>query len=158
MIIGNIDKLADEFNSYPPAIKRGLQFLRETDFTKLPPGRYEIDGDAIYATLQHYQTRCSDECRPEAHEKYIDIQYVVKGSEYLGWCVAAPDLEIDQTYDAAKDLVFYKKLLPESNVLLTERMFAVLYPQDVHRPCCMVDNASPVIKVVVKIAVSCLEK
>jgi len=45
VIIGHIDNLDEEFDSYPPAIQKGLAFLQEHDFTKMEPGRYDIDGE-----------------------------------------------------------------------------------------------------------------
>lgn len=158
MIIGNIDNLDEEFKSYPAAIKKGLAFLQEHDFTKMEPGRYEIDGDDIYALVQSYNTRNLADCRPETHNKYLDIQYMAKGEEYLGWCVLAPNMEITDAYNAERDITFYKKLQPESNVLLSDKIFAVLYPHDVHRPCCKTGESAPVLKVVVKIAVACLDQ
>jgi len=158
VIIGHIDNLDEEFDSYPAAIQKGLAFLQEHDFTKMEPGRYDIDGDKIYAMLQSYTTRDLEKCRPETHEKYLDIQYMVKGEEYIGWCVLGPDLKPTGAYNPDRDITFYEELTPESNVLLTDHIFAVLYPHDVHRPCCKVNEAAPALKVVVKIALSCLDK
>lgn len=158
MIVGHIDNLDDGAYAYPPAIKKALAWLQAQDFTQMEIGRYDIAGDDIYASLQTYETRNVAKCRPEAHRKYIDIQYMVKGAEYLGWCVLTPAIEVTEAYNEATDVEFYKELLPQSNIVLADKTFAVLYPQDVHRPCCRIYESAPVLKVVVKIAVSCLGK
>ena len=33
---------------------KGLAFLKETDVASLPVGRYEIDGDEVFALVQEY--------------------------------------------------------------------------------------------------------
>ena len=47
---------------------------------------------------------------------------------------------------------------PESNFVLSEGCFAVLTPKDIHRPCCAIEEPSPVLKVVVKVAVELFEE
>ncbi len=157
MIVGSIDILEDGHVSYPEPVKKALEFLRSHDFTKMEAGKYPIDGEKSFAMLQRYDTRMLDKCRPETHQKFLDIQYIVEGEEFIGWCPFSPELEVSEAYDAQKDVAFYARLVPESNLILTKGGFAVLYPEDVHRPCGAVDGVSqPVTKVVVKIDVNSL--
>ena len=82
-----IDALAnmDFYKNLNESLYKGLRFLRETDLATLPVGRYEIDGDAVFALVQEYETHLPEECRWEAHYTYTDIQYIVEGSEKMGW-------------------------------------------------------------------------
>ena len=154
MFIGTIDAAASAYKTYPKAIQRALEYLRSHDFTKMEDGTYPIEGQKIYAKLQRYETRLMESCRPETHQKYIDIQYVVEGEEYLGWCPFSPDLKEEAPYDEKADVTVYEKLVPDSNLVLLPGSFAVLYPEDVHRPCCAVEGGpAPVTKVVVKVSV-----
>lgn len=154
MFIGNMDTLGQEKETYPQAVLDALNYLRSTDFTKMEDGKYVLDGERVYATLQRYVTRMAGGCRPESHRRYVDIQYVVEGEESLGWCPLSPDLKEAVPYDEEKDIVFYEKLVPESSLVLLPGSFAVIYPEDVHCPCCSInDEPSQVTKVVVKIAV-----
>ena len=60
-------------------------------------------------------------------------------------------------YDAARDVTFYERLVPESNLVLLPGSFAVLFPEDVHRPqVATEDGPAPVTKVVVKISTELL--
>ena len=157
MFIGSIDALEDSRVDYPELIRKALFYLRDHDFTQFEDGRYPIDGDKCVANVQRYTTRQHMECYPETHQKYVDIQYVVEGEEYLGWCPFSPDLQITAHYDAEKDVAFYAALVPDSNIVLSPGRFAVLYPEDVHRPQGAVDDVpAPVTKVVVKVAVDSL--
>ena len=158
MIIGNIHDEDAAGVFFSPAMKRALAYLRETDFSKMKDGRYEIDGDRIYATVQRYDSKPERECRPESHRRYADVQFVAEGQEFIGWCAFTPALKISAPYDEKKDVAFYEKLEPESNFVLSEGSFAVLTPKDIHRPCCAIEKPEPVLKVVVKIAVELLEE
>ena len=159
MIIGNIQDEETEGIVYSAAMNRALSYLRETDFSKLADGRYEIDGDRIYATVSHYRTKPEKECRPESHRRYVDVQFVAEGQEFIGWCAFTPALKEATPYDEKKDIIFYEKLEPESYFVLSEGCFAILLPKDIHRPCVAIDDEpSTVLKVVVKIAVELLEE
>lgn len=156
MIIGNIRDEDAAGIAFLPTMSRVLSYLRETDFTKMKDGRYELDGDRVYFTVQRYTTKPEQECRPESHRRYADVQYVAQGQEFIGWCAFTPELKTAEPYDEEKDIIFYERLEPESNFVLSEGCFAVLTPEDIHRPCCAIGEPSPVLKVVVKIAVELL--
>ena len=159
MIVGSIKDDNAAGVAFPDAIKRALDYIRGTDFSKVSDGRYEIDGKRVYATVERYTTRKENECRPESHRRYADVQFVAEGAELIGWCPLTPALKVTKPYDEEKDIVFYERLEPESYFALSEGGFAVLMPKDIHCPCCAVDNEpSPVLKVVVKVAVELCEE
>lgn len=157
MFIGSLDTLEESCVDYPAQIKKALEYLKSHDFTTMADGSYEIDGAKNVANLSRYTTRLVSECKPETHEKYVDIQFMVEGEEYIGWCPFSPDLTVVKAYDDARDIAFYDALVPDSNVVLSPGSFAILYPEDVHRPQGAVDDVpAKVTKVVVKIAVDSL--
>ena len=155
MFVGKMDTLAKDAENLAEAIKTSLAYLKSHDFTKMADGSYEI-AEGITANLQRYTTRPVAECRPERHERFADIQYVVEGEEDLGWCPESAELKGAIPYDAVKDILFYEKLAPASHIVLRPGFFAVLYPEDVHQPQAAVTASAPVTKVVVKIAMDCL--
>lgn len=156
MFIGNIDNIDKDGGDFHPIIYSVLEYLRTTDFSNFAEGSYPLPHMDFIAKLQRYKTRPVDECKPESHIKFIDVQYVVKGEEILGWCPQSPDLEIETPYDEKNDVTFYKTLLPESSMILFDRTYAVLFPLDVHRPCGSLEDDEPsdVTKIVVKIPVN----
>ena len=115
---GIIGVSKDEQKGYSAALMKALAFLRTQDFRNMPEGRHEIDGDKIFALLSRYTTRPQAECAPEAHRKFVDVQYVADGEEFLGWCPMSPDLVEMEPYDEARDIIFYRALIPESSILL----------------------------------------
>lgn len=154
MVIGSLSTMGQGHGELPKIIQKVLQYLQKQDFKKMADGKYPIQGDQCYATVQRYQTRLPEACLGESHEKFIDVQFIAEGEECMGWCPMSPDLKVVEPYDAKKDIVFYEKLIPDSELLLSEKYYVVLYPEDVHSPGRAVDGeCSAVTKVVVKVSV-----
>ncbi|MCW3785409.1 YhcH/YjgK/YiaL family protein [Plebeiibacterium sediminum] len=147
MIIDSLDNVK-HYRNLSERINKGLEFLEEVDFSEIEPGRYNIDGDNIFAMVQEYDTKEPENARPETHERYIDIQYVDKGAEYMGYA-PLEDQEISQAYNPEKDVAFYNAEV--SNVKVEEGMFAIFFPNDIHAPGIKIGESKPVKKVVVKI-------
>src|SRR5689334_21230698 len=62
-----------------------LDFLQTGNVTELMPSRIELDGDKVFAMIQHYETKPKAQGVWEAHRKYIDVQYVAEGQELMGY-------------------------------------------------------------------------
>ena len=60
---------------------KAFAFLRDNDLEKLELKRYDLDGNNLYVTISEYNTKNPEDAKFEAHKKYIDIQYVISGSE-----------------------------------------------------------------------------
>lgn len=145
-----LDKLenAHLYENITENLKKGFIYLKNTDLQNLEIGKYEIDGMNVFALVSEYETKKHDECRPEAHHDYADIQCIVSGREAIGFA-ALGDQPETVPYNADKDIVFYSA---ETFPLIVEAgMFAVFFPQDVHRPCMQIDGPGSVKKVVVKV-------
>ena len=147
MIIDALENM-EFYQGLNEQLYKGLAFLKETDVASLPVGRYEIDGDAVVALVQEYETHLPEECRWEAHYTYTDIQYVVEGSERMGWNTLDG---VVKTEDRPEDDVYFFESEGDHFVLHTGQ-FAVFTPQDAHRPGMAVDRQAPIKKIVVKVA------
>jgi YhcH/YjgK/YiaL family protein len=143
------DRLANRSvdDRVPARVRQALEYLRTTDMAAIPPGRHEIDGDRLFALVQEYTTRLADECVWEAHRKYIDIQYVVRGAERIGHNARAQSIE-REPYDPVRDVALFEP--GASYVAVTAGSFAIFGPEDVHSPGVAFDDPSTVRKVVVK--------
>lgn len=156
MIFGNIDYLQKDQAVYPAVLIKALRYLKETDFSQMAPGRYEIDGARMFALVQEYQSAPKAEKKPEAHAKYIDIQYIAAGIERIGYAPYDAEDEVLENLLESRDLIFYKTVRGEMDLLLRTGNYAIFFPDDVHRPGCMAENGSRVRKVVLKIALETL--
>ncbi len=68
-------------------VGEALEYLAVTDFTKMPDGKYELDGPRMFAIVQRYRPKPLAEIAWEAHRKFIDVQYMATGAERMG-CAA----------------------------------------------------------------------
>lgn len=144
--------LAEKYNYLEERFKKGYEFLRSTDLAALPVGRVDIDGDRLFASVQEYTTMAADTCKYEAHNRYFDIQYVVEGEEQFGYAKRA-DLEEEAPYNEADDIVFFKDSCDGGSVLLKAGDFAVVAPEDAHKPRCVAGGPCKVKKIVLKVLV-----
>jgi len=149
MIIDHIDNAA-QYNGINKRIEQALKYLKETDFTALEPGKYEVDGENVFAMVQQYTTKGKEGSQLEAHRKYIDVQFMVSGKEQMGY--TRLNNQVSATpYSEENDFVLYD--VPASFVAMETGMFAVFYPQDLHMPGIQLEVQSEVKKVVVKVRV-----
>lgn len=157
MIYGSIENLEQEKRAFSGIVQKGLAYLKNTDFTTVPVGRVELDGDMMFALVSEYVTEPKSVRRPEAHKRYIDIQYIVSGEEVIGYSFLAPEnIELEE-YNAEKDIVFYSTVIGEAYLRLGAGTYAVFFPDDIHRPCCTSgEKPSSIRKVVLKIKVDAL--
>jgi YhcH/YjgK/YiaL family protein len=133
-----------------PGFKTAFDYLRKTDLAALPVGRYEIEGEKLYAMVQEYSTKPKEEAFWEAHRRYIDLQYVIQGAEIIGYAHVSRLRQA--AYDPNKD---YLPLHGEGDYMsLPQGHFIVLMPQDAHMPGIALDSPGPVKKIVIKIAVA----
>ena len=142
-------KNAPQYYALGERLATSLKYLMQNDFSAKTPGRYEIDGDRIYALVQEYDTRPGSAGKWEAHRKYIDIQYIVEGTELMGY-ENLESMEIsDSDYNPEKDAIYPKG--EGSFVKMTAGMFAILWPQDAHMPGQAISEPVKVRKVVIKV-------
>ena len=148
MIIDRLRNVA-LYGALPENIRGGLAFLAEHDLTRAEPGKVEIDGERLFAIIQEYDTKPPGTGKWEAHRRYWDLQYMVRGTEHL---LYAP---VDQL--RAGEYVPEKDFLPlegdGDRITLRQGMVAVLSPQDAHMPGMAIGPSEQVRKVVVKVAV-----
>ena len=127
-----------------------FDYLKNTDLVNLPSGKYELDGDHIFALVQEYDTKNEEEALMESHFKYIDIQYIIEGKELMG-LVTKTD-HVATLVNLEKDYASYDEE-NYSFMLFEEGMFGVYFPDDIHLPCIQLDEPARVKKVVIKIKI-----
>lgn len=116
---------------------------------KIPLGRHEIC-EGAYINIDEYQTR--SEIKFEAHKKHVDIQFLIEGEEKV-FVTETNELVECTSYNEEKDVIFYNT--PDRNLntlFLTKGKFIILYPDDAHSPCTLIDVPKRVKKAIVKIA------
>ena len=73
------------YSRLEPHLEDVFRFLTESDLATLPIGRINLSGDNLYALVQEYDTKLPNAGKWEAHRKYIDVQYLMRGVERMGF-------------------------------------------------------------------------
>jgi biofilm protein TabA len=117
------------------AVVEGEHAAAQT-LASLPEGevrRVDLDGERVYALLQHVSTRPREQQQLEAHRQYADVQFVLRGQEVIE--VAPLDgLTVTQPFDAARDVALYAMPEEGTRLLMESGSCAILFPSDAHAP------------------------
>ena len=151
MMIGNISDI-NEKSLLPEILLKFLNYIKTADFSKLTDEKHSLEEDIIL-NLSSYQTKKLEDKKAEAHKKYIDIQYIISGTELIGLGFHNSENELLEKYNEEKDCIFYKKIVNEHYLIMNKGMFAIFFPTDIHRPGCIFNEKSDIRKVVIKIPV-----
>jgi len=147
-----IDTLANAglYGGMNSRLAAAFDYLRKNDFNPLADGRYDLDGDRLFALVQRYDSKPRDRGKWEAHRKYIDVQYIVQGIERMGYA-NVKRLKVTQPYDEKGDCELFDG--PGDFLTCPAGAFMVFAPADAHMPGLAVTKPEPVIKVVVKVKI-----
>ena len=149
MIIDQLEN-ASQYYGLGTRIQAAFRYLQDTDLHNAAADRYAIDGDQVYAMVQEYTTKDASEVKWEAHRQYIDVQYVARGNERMGYANLG-ELTVIQDYQEKDD---YLLLEGEGDFLaMVPGTFIILGPEDAHMPQIAAGTPSAVRKVVIKVAV-----
>jgi biofilm protein TabA len=140
---------ARRYTSLHPAFGRAFDFLWQTDLSSLAAGRHVIDGDDMYALVDHKDGRGRGGARLEAHHSYIDIQFTIEGSEEIGWRPTAECQQPAGDFDDTKDIIFFEDR-PTTWLSVKPGRFAIFFPDDAHAPLA---GHGMIRKVIVKVSV-----
>lgn len=131
--------------------KESFSFLEKAVKENLPVGRYDIDGDRVFAFIQEYTTKKEEESSFEAHKNYIDIQYIVSGTEVM-YVADVSDVEPKCEYDPEKDIMFFHDSKNADKLILNAGEYGLFFPWDAHKPGLCNDGVpGEVKKIVVKV-------
>ena len=152
MIIDNL-KNSRLYYGVNPGFETAFKFLEKALAEDLPVGRYELDGDRVYAMVQAYDTKPSEAGVYEGHERYIDVQFIISGIE----CIEFVDISkaaVKTPYDPSKDAAFFENCPASGKAVFEAGEYGIFFPHDIHKPGRIFgDTATAVKKVVVKVKV-----
>lgn len=144
-------RLAGRYDLGSADFQAAYAFLQRTDLSELPDGEVKIT-DTVRAFVQSYTTKPLEDCRFETHDKFFDIQFLLKGEEKF--CVAKREaLKADGAYSEEKDITFYEQPEKYSSLVLEEGDYVVVAPEEAHAPKACVADPAAVRKIVIKVPV-----
>lgn len=127
---------------------KAFAFLKEHDLKTLSTGKYEIDGDNVFASVTESPSKDFNKTNWESHRNYVDIQYVIDGKELIGMnpvsksTVTKPYNEKNDAANYAADGKIYEA---------TPGTFFIFFPTDAHRPNITPGGNKVVKKLVIKV-------
>ena len=142
---------APTYRNLGPRMSAGLDWLARFN-PATPDGRYDIQGDDVFALVQSYDTAAATEKKYESHRVYADIQYVAAGTEVI-YYAPTDRLQAVTEYDSPKDYLLYADPVGATPLHLDPGSFAIFYPHDGHKPGCIEGAPSRMKKVVIKVRV-----
>lgn len=106
MIIDSLSNIRN-YETYHVLMPKVLDFLEKTDLAKLEIGKYEIDGDNVFAMVSDENGRSVLEAPLEAHDEYMDLQVCIRGRESFGWHYRPQLKTVKVAYNPKKDILFF---------------------------------------------------
>ena len=142
---------ANCYKGIHPRLDKALDLLQYPEFIASVTGTDKkfIEGDALYAFRNEYNTVPLEETYFEAHKKYLDIQMVISGRERCE--IADPDT-LGEPFKEKTDFKGYHGD-GEQSVVLCPDNFMVVFPGDAHRLKIAVGEPEPIVKIVFKVLV-----
>ncbi|MCE5210457.1 MAG: YhcH/YjgK/YiaL family protein, partial [Deltaproteobacteria bacterium] len=84
-MISDVLENAHRYLALHKGFAEAFDFLLRPDLKELPAGKHEIDGENVYAIVAKEYGRRKEDALLETHEKYIDIQLILAGTDEMGW-------------------------------------------------------------------------
>ena len=135
-------------------LKKCKQFVLEHDMNTLDCGRYDIYGKDFFVNIVNYHTKNESECMWEAHKQYLDIHYIISGTEKIK--IANVDkMNLDQYFEESD----YLKLdgTATGEIDLNEGDYLILFFEDAHMTGISVDETTSVKKAIFKVSKDMIE-
>lgn len=145
----NVDSFYRAYHANKKLWDAAFVFLKDQNLETILPGKYPIDGEAVFASVSEAPSKNKEEVKWESHKKYIDLQYIIKGKEIIG---VADTSKAAITKPYSPDVINYDA---EGKYYTTEPgKFFLFFPNDAHRPTIKAEGYDMVKKIVIKIQVA----
>lgn len=147
----SIDTLsfAEHYKRYPERWKLAFDYLSSVKKDSLIVGKKFLSED-VFVSVDEYQTKKKEDVLFESHRRYIDLQYVIEGEEYIGFS-HYPVKEV-VPYNVERDITFYNANI-EQLLKADAGHFFIFFPTDLHQPCIAAEQCKRVKKIVIKIKI-----
>lgn len=132
MVLDSLSNSA-KYEGLHPAFKEAFEFVKNTDFSNIEPGKIEIDGDLLFVNNAQITGKTSEDAKMETHRDYIDIQIPLTQSETMGWIPACDLKQPNGEYNEVKDITFFHDKAT-AFVNVEPGQFAIFFPEDGHQP------------------------
>ena len=152
------DKMSNLLKVIPLEKQVAVAKFLELVSSVMAEGKYDIDGEDVFARIMSYNTKLEENCVVEAHDTYVDIQFSLVGEEGISM-YSREELELISS-DKENDFNTFEvtDAMPEARICNRVGWFTMLRTNEAHRPQESTDrNCQVVKKGVIKIKEKCYE-
>jgi YhcH/YjgK/YiaL family protein len=145
MIVGNIKDYSARDFAYSKNLQAAFNFIQEKGLEgllALPAGKTVVtENGEVYVNRSSYVGKNFADAKIENHNKWLDIQIVLKGVEDIGYVDLRKynESNITAAYDEVKDKTNYEGEL-DAVVRTAGGYFVLVFPNDLHKPCIKVND------------------
>lgn len=132
MILDTLEN-AEKYIALHRGFAAAFAFLGRPDLRDLPVGKHEIDADRVYAIVAKEPGRRKEDAQLETHDRHIDIQFILSGTDTMGWKPKSSCRQPAKEYDEVKDIEFFSDE-PDAWIAVRPGAFAIFFPEDAHLP------------------------
>lgn len=152
MIISSLNNCDDEKKYLNISIQNALETLKTINTEA--SGRITIDGENLYINIVETDTNLYDQVKAESHKSYIDIHYLISGEEYIGYGIKTNKQKVSQDLLKESDALLYDEVENEVFLHQLPGMFAIFFPNDIHRPGCCIKDRTKIKKAIIKLKIN----
>ncbi len=116
-----------------PLFCQAFEYIRATDFSALPTGRIELNGDRLFINVCETELLAPENQKLEVHRRYIDIHVPLTQTETIGWKHISDLGESEAPFDEEGDFALYADT-DVAYIPVQPGEFLVVYPEDAHAP------------------------
>ena len=128
-------------------------FLKTHDLDSLPTGEYVIDPGNVIATVWEGTPKELKDINWEAHRKFNDLQYIIKGKVRMGLAsITDPRSVVKLPYNDQTDIENFS-VSGEKYYDAQPGTFFIFSPMDIHRPAIKLPRNDIIKKIVIKVRV-----
>ncbi|MCQ2076249.1 MAG: YhcH/YjgK/YiaL family protein [Bacteroidaceae bacterium] len=145
MIVDKLENLC-KYVALNPLFAKVVDYINNTDIYNHEVGREYICGNDVFANFDHSACKTRAEAKYESHNRMIDIQIPLSGSEMMGYIPRADLPEV--YYNDDKDISFYDAEV-KNLISVSKGMFVIFFPTDAHAP--LISDLKDIYKVIFKV-------
>lgn len=139
---------------YYPLIKNineVISFIRTNDVDGIEVGDYPIFSDSVFCKVREFETKEQKDCFWEGHREFLDIHFILKGTENIG--ITWEQNVKEKEYKEEKDLIVADN--PEINQMieLNQMNFILFFPGEFHMTSVYATKKENIKKMIVKIKI-----
>ncbi len=133
--------------------QEAINYLLNADIKEEDAGKTFVVDDDFYYIVKSYETKDVSDCKFESHKKYVDIQYMIKGTEAMS-LIDVNRVSPTTEYNEEKDIMFFENPKEECATLtLSGGNYVTFYPSDAHRPSMKAQNKEVILKAIGKVRI-----